>query len=90
MGVGFALEGDGAVGGEEIASMLDQSHKPFDEIEDIEGNIEQFAHLGGVDALVVQVHGIQLTFGEHHSEEVDRQIPLPYRQDPVSHYLHLL
>lgn len=54
--VGFALEGDCHVGFEPVA-VPEESDEPFEEVDDVEWDVEQFAHLRGVNALVAYYFG---------------------------------
>ncbi len=52
MCVGFAFKGDVDIGLRLVAG-LHQTEKPFQNVEYVEGYVEQFALLGIVDSLVV-------------------------------------
>jgi len=70
MVVGFLLEADVEVSLEAIAVFGEQK-EPFEHIPQIEADIEQLTLLGSVDALVVELHGIELLHGEDDAKEVD-------------------
>lgn len=72
--VGFAFEGDGHVGFEPMA-VPEESDEPFEEVDDVEGDVEQFAHLRGVDALVAYYFGGNpaCVAGPYRAEEVDAE-----------------
>ena len=70
MVVGLLLKSDVKVGLEAIA-VFGEQEEPFEHIPQIEADVEQFTLLGGVDALVVEFHGIELLHGEDDAEEVD-------------------
>lgn len=72
VGVGFALEGDVDVGGVQ-AAVLEEAEEPLDDVEEIEGDEEEFALLGGVDALVVDDVAVDPrgVAGPHRAEEVE-------------------
>ena len=48
-----------------------EQEEPFEHIPQIEADVEQLTLLGGVDALVVELHDIELLHGEDDAEEVD-------------------
>ena len=56
MCVGFSFEGDVEVSLVE-AVVLDKADEPFKKIEEIEREIEEFAHLGGMDGFVIDSDG---------------------------------
>ena len=70
MVIGLFLEADVEVGFEAIA-VFGEQEEPFEHIPQIEADVEQFTLLGGVDALVVELRGIELLHGEDDAEEVD-------------------
>lgn len=87
MGVGFALEGDGAVGMVGVA-VLDEAEEPFEDVEDVEGDVEELSHLGRVDALVVYGDGMAGAFGEEKAEEVYGVEFLSDGDDFIDDYFH--
>jgi hypothetical protein len=70
MVVGFLLKSNVEVGLEAIA-VFGEQEEPFEHIPQIEADVEQLPLLGGVDALVVELHGIELLHGEDDAKEVD-------------------
>ena len=70
MVVGLLLKADVEVCLEAIA-VFGEQEEPFEHIPQIEADVEQFTLLGGVDALVVELHGIEFLYGEDDAEEVD-------------------
>lgn len=90
MAIGFALETDAHVGLIRSAASLDEPDKPFQNVNDIERQIPQLAHLCGVYPLMIHSGGGEphRMLGEEHSEEVDSPIILPYRQYPVPNHPH--
>ena len=70
MVVGLLLEADVEVCFEAVA-VFGEQEEPFEHIPQIEADVEQFTLLGGVDALVVELHGIELLYGEDDAKEVD-------------------
>ena len=63
MVVGLLLKADVEVCLEAIA-VFGEQEEPFEHIPQIEADVEQFTLLGGVDALVVELHGIEFLYGE--------------------------
>lgn len=57
VGVGFALEGDGSVGGAAVAQAC-QAVEPLQNVDDVEGYPQEFALLKVVDALVADYGGV--------------------------------
>ena len=70
MVVGLLLEADVEVCFEAVA-VFGEQEEPFEHIPQIEADVEQFTLLGGVDALVVELHGIELLHGEDDAKEID-------------------
>ena len=70
MVVGLLLEADMEVGLEAIA-VFGEQEEPFEHIPQIEADVEQFTLLGGVDALVVELRGIELLNGEDDAKEIN-------------------
>ena len=70
MVVSLFLEADMEVGLEAVA-VFGEQEEPFEHIPQIEADVEQLTLLSGVDALVVELHGIELLHGEDDAEEVD-------------------
>ena len=70
MVVGLLLKADVEVCLEAIA-VFGEQEEPFEHIPQIEADVEQFTLLGGVDALVVELHGIEFLHGEDDAKEVD-------------------
>ena len=70
MVVGLLLKADVEVCLEAIA-VFDEQKEPFEHIPQIEADVEQLTLLGGVDALVVELRGIEFLYGEDDAEEVD-------------------
>lgn len=70
MVVGLLLKSDVEVGFESVA-VFGEQEEPFEHIPQIEADVEQLTLLGGVDALVVELHDIELLHGEDDAEEVD-------------------
>ena len=72
VGIGFALEGNREVSAHEMA-MLNEPDEPFEYIEDVEGYVEQLAHLTRVDAFVTQVNLCEFMpfTDEDEAEEID-------------------
>ena len=70
MVVGLLLKADVEVCLEAIA-VFGEQEEPFEHIPQIEADVEQFTLLGSVDALVVELHGIEFLYGEDDAKEVD-------------------
>ena len=70
MVVGLFFETDVEVGLDAIAK-FDKEEEPLDNIPKIESDKEQFPLLGGMNALMVKLHGTELLYGEDNTEEVD-------------------
>lgn len=70
MVVGLLLKADVEVGLEAIA-VFGEQEEPFEHIPQIEADVEQFTLLGGVDALVVELHGIEFLYGEDDAKEIN-------------------
>ena len=70
MVVGLLLEADMQVCLEAVA-VFGEQEEPFEHIPQIEADVEQLPLLSGVDALVVELHGIEFLYGEDDAEEVD-------------------
>ena len=72
VGIGFALERNREVSAHEMA-MLNEPDEPFEYIEDVEGYVEQLAHLTRVDAFVTQVNLCEFMplTDEDEAEEID-------------------
>lgn len=70
MVVGLLLKSDVEVSLEAIA-VFGEQEEPFEHIPQIEADVEQFTLLGGVDALVVELRGIEFLYGEDDAKEVD-------------------
>ena len=72
VGIGFALEGDGAVGFVRVPE-TDEEDEVFDEVGEIEEDEEEFLLLFCVDEFVGEVGGAELGFlaDEDYAEEVD-------------------
>ncbi len=70
MVVGLFFETDVEVGLDAIAK-FDKEEEPLDNIPKIEPDKEQFPLVGGMNALMVKLHGTELLYGEDNTEEVD-------------------
>ena len=70
MVVGLLLEADVEVGLEAIA-VFGEQEEPFEHIPQIEADVEQLPLLGSVDALVVELHGIEFLYGEDDAKEIN-------------------
>ena len=70
MVVGLLLKADVEVCIEAIA-VFGEQEEPFEHIPQIEADVEQLPLLGSVDALVVELHGIEFLCGEDDAKEVD-------------------
>ena len=86
MVVGLLLEADVEVCFEAVA-VFGEQEEPFEHIPQIEADVEQFTLLGGVDALVVELHGIELLHGEDDAKEVDGIKATHERETPNVDYL---
>ena len=84
--VGLLLEADVEVGLEAVV-VFGEQEEPFENIPQIEADVEQLPLLGGVDALVVELHGIELLHGEDDAEEVDGIEATHERKTPNVDYL---
>ena len=63
MVVGLLLKADVEVCFEAVV-VFGEQEEPFEHIPQIEADVEQLTLLGGVDALVVELHDIELLHGE--------------------------
>ena len=70
MVVGLLLEADVEVCFEAVV-VFGEQEEPFEHIPQIEADVEEFTLLGGVDALVVELHGIEFLHSEDDAKEVD-------------------
>ena len=72
---GMVIRGGGSIGLASWKKRLNQAHQPLRYIYKVEGHIEQFAHLAGVNPFVVQVHGRKRSTlaDKDDAEEVDGQ-----------------
>ena len=72
---GRVIRGGGSAGLASWKKRLNQAHQPLRYIYKVEGHIEQFAHLAGVNPFVVQVHGRKRSTlaDKDDAEEVDGQ-----------------
>ena len=86
--VGLTLKTDVEVG----ISPEEQPDKPLKEINDIERQVEQFAHLRRVDALMVDEALGNLNVGMHkkHAKEIDGGVVARRRQILGAYYYHFL
>lgn len=89
MVVGLLLKADVEVGLEDIA-VFGEQEEPFEHIPQIEADVEQLPLLGGVDALVVELHGIELLHGEDDAIEIDGIEATHERETPNVDYLRHL
>lgn len=87
MCVGFSFEGDVEVSLVE-AVVLDKADEPFKKIEEIEREIEEFAHLGGMDGFVIDSDGGAFPFGENNAEEIYGVVSFSYRYEAVLDDFH--
>ena len=67
--------------------MLKESHTPFYHIGNVEWQIKQLFHLGGVNALMIDHNLIAWAFGKKHTEEVDG-IERAKGDDTVADHFH--
>lgn len=79
--ISLFLEADMAVGLHAVA-VLDEQDEPFDEIPDEEGQVEQFALLDGVYALVVEFLPGQQTTREDEAAQADGKEVLAKQNPP--------
>lgn len=86
MVVGLLLKSDVEVGFETIA-VFGEQEEPFEHIPQIEADVEQLPLLRSVDALVVELHGIELLHGENDAKEVDGIEAAHERETPDVDYL---
>ena len=86
MVVGLLLEADVEVCFEAVA-VFGEQEEPFEHIPQIEADVEQLPLLGGVNALVVELHGIELLHGEDDAKEVDGIKATHERETPNVDYL---
>jgi len=70
MVVGLLFKADVEVSLELIAVFGEQK-EPFEHIPQIEADVEQLPLLGSVDALVVELHGIEFLYGEDDAKEIN-------------------
>ncbi len=70
MVVGLLLKADVEVSLDAIAVFGKQT-EPFEHIPQIEADVEQLTLLRGVDALVVELHGIKFLYGEDDAKEIN-------------------
>ena len=89
MVVGLFLKTDVEVGFEAI-TVSDEQIEPFNEIPEIKADVEQLPLLGCVDALMVQLHGIEFLHGEDDAEKVDGIEATHERETPDVDYLRHL
>ena len=86
MVVGLLLKADVEVGLEAIA-VFGEQEEPFEHIPQIEADVEQLSLLRSVDALVVELHGIEFLHGEDDAKEVDGIKATHERETPNVDYL---
>ena len=86
MVVGLLLKADVEVCFEAVA-VFGEQEEPFEHIPQIEADVEEFTLLGGVDALVVELHGIELLHSEDDAKEVDGIEAAHERETPNVDYL---
>lgn len=86
MVVGLLLKADVEVGLEAIA-VFGEQEEPFEHIPQIEADVEQLPLLRGVDALVVELHGIELLYGEDDAKEINGIEAVHERETPDVDYL---
>ena len=70
MVVGLLLKADVEVCFEAVA-VFGEQEEPFEHIPQIEADVEQLPLLGSVDALVVELHGIEFLYGEDDAKEIN-------------------
>ena len=87
VGVCLFLEGDGAISLVGVAGFYKEPY-PFRDVEDVERDIEEFAHLGCMDGFMVEHHGVAGPFGKDDAEKVDCIIFLAEREDSVVDHFH--
>ena len=89
MVVGLLLEADMEVCLEAVA-VFGEQEEPFEHIPQIEADVEQLPLLRSVDALVVELHGIELLHGEDDAKEIDGIEATHERETPNVDYLRHL
>ena len=74
MGIGLALEGDGAVGANRVTG-YDEADEPFEDVPYIEGYDKEFKHLARMNVFMAQLDSRKCSTSSHEDEpeEVDRR-----------------
>lgn len=89
MVVGLLFKADVEVGLEAFA-VFGEQEEPFEHIPQIEADVEQLPLLRSVDALVVELRGIELLHGEDDAKEIDGIEATHERETPNVDYLRHL
>lgn len=79
VGVGFLFKAYVMIG-LEVVAVFGIEEEPFQRIPHEERNVEQFALLGGMNALMVQLYGIQWRSREDEAKQANRIERLAYRK----------
>ena len=88
--VGFAFKCDVVVGSSGVASVTHNVYKPLDDIDDVEGQVEQLAHLPGMDHLMVDDFGSHghVVLGKQNAKQIDGSVAFTEWDYVVAYYLH--